>query len=113
MEGKEGESYLDQLLNTVAPDWEDTSSTPDSSVPETAEDIQNMKTLPQVKPPILKSFQYQSMLRVHSGINLALWVFRHAPQSHGVFPGGIAPAVYTQAITFIITLKAVMKKAVL
>ncbi len=39
MEGKEGESYLDQLLNTVAPDWEDTSSTPDSSVPETAEDI--------------------------------------------------------------------------
>lgn len=26
---KEGENYLDQLLNTVAPDWEETSSSPD------------------------------------------------------------------------------------
>lgn len=38
-EGKEGESYLDQLLNTVAPDWEDTSSTPEHSLAESIEDV--------------------------------------------------------------------------
>lgn len=38
-EGTEGESYLDQLLNTVAPDWEDTSSTPDHSLAESIEDV--------------------------------------------------------------------------
>lgn len=32
--GKEGESYLDQLLNTVAPDWEETSDSPGKSAEE-------------------------------------------------------------------------------
>lgn len=31
-EEKEGESYLDQLLNTVAPDWEDTSKQPEKAI---------------------------------------------------------------------------------
>ena len=31
-EEKEGESYLDQLLNTVAPDWEDTSRQPEKAI---------------------------------------------------------------------------------
>ena len=34
MEEKEGESYLDELLNTVAPDWEDTSSQPEQKAGE-------------------------------------------------------------------------------
>lgn len=33
-EEKEGESYLDELLNTVAPDWEDTSSQPENRIGE-------------------------------------------------------------------------------
>lgn len=35
---KEGETYLDQLLNTVAPDWEDTSKQPEKNM-EGAENV--------------------------------------------------------------------------
>lgn len=42
-EEKEGESYLDQLLNTVAPDWEDTSEQPErqigNQIKEEVEDV--------------------------------------------------------------------------
>lgn len=36
---KEGESYLDELLNAVAPDWEDTSVSPESLMEEFEEEM--------------------------------------------------------------------------
>lgn len=36
---KEGESYLDELLNAVAPDWEDTSVSPESLLEEFEEEM--------------------------------------------------------------------------
>lgn len=42
---KEGESYLDELLNTVAPDWEETSITPESVLEDFDEDMEEEVSL--------------------------------------------------------------------
>lgn len=36
----EGESYLDELLNTVAPDWEDTPISADNILEDFNEDLE-------------------------------------------------------------------------
>lgn len=42
---KEGESYLDELLNTVAPDWEETSITPENIMEDFDEELEEEVSL--------------------------------------------------------------------
>ena len=42
---REGESYLDELLNAVAPDWEETSVSPESLMEDFDEEMEGEVSL--------------------------------------------------------------------